>query len=701
MHEWVGTIIDVHDRTEAMLQSLSEARLRSAVVTAIQDGLFVCLPTGQMIDANVAFTRLIGFTREEILEADAPHPWWPDPELHPAERGRVDALYGELRDVILGESGGGEFEVSLRHKDGYLFPTLISVAAIRNDDGRVAQVVGSVKDITERKAVEDALRSERDYREAIVAALQEGLVVVATDGAILDVNETWTTMTGFGRAEVVGTRPPYPWWNADRARDPFTGGTPLLTGTTAEYEASIRTATGNLRRVVINRHPLHDPTSGDQLGYVATFRDITRRAAVEARLRVLAALTSRLASANGLEEVGAAGLAEILPALETEFGAMFAVDTDRDSVQLIASSGLQSQIDWREFPLDFPAPVSDAARSGELTMTENRDQYAARWPALAERLQRGPLHATLEVPLVKGDAVVGVLFVGWSHTRAITSDELELLNASGPTMAQALDRARLFEFQRSVAATLQHAMLTAQPVASAELAVAARYVPAVAELEVGGDWYDVVPLDERRVAVAVGDIVGRGITAAAVMGQLRSALSAVAAHDRLRGRGGHEPRPVRPPRSRGPRPRRCSTASSIRPQARCDTPPPDIHPRSSSTLTAMHDSSRTPAVGRSRSLIPAESDLKQSQPWRRAARSCSTRTGSSNGAPSTSKPAWRDSRAQQARACTCPSSGWPTNFSTNSWATSVATMSRSSYCGLRTRSRSPSRAGCRRCRKSS
>ena len=196
MHEWVGTIIDVHDRTEAMLQSLSEVRLRSAVVTAIQDGLFVCLPTGQMIDANVAFTRLIGFTREEILEADAPHPWWPDPELHPAERGRVDVLYGELRDVILGESGGGEFEVSLRHKDGYLFPTLISVAAIRNDDGRVAQVVGTVKDITERKAVEDALRSERDYREAIVAALQEGLVVVATDGAILDVNEAWTTMTG-------------------------------------------------------------------------------------------------------------------------------------------------------------------------------------------------------------------------------------------------------------------------------------------------------------------------------------------------------------------------------------------------------------------------------------------------------------------------------------------------------------------------
>ena len=601
--EWSGTIIDVHDRTEAILQSLSEARLRSAVVSAIQDGLFVCLPSGQMIDANIAFTRLVGFTREEILEAEAPHPWWPDPELHGAERGRVDALYGELRDVILGDSGGGEFEVSLRHKDGYLFPTLISVAAIRGDDGRVAQVVGTVKDITERKAVEDALRSERDYREAIVAALQEGLVVVATDGAILDVNETWTTMTGFGRGDVVGTRPPYPWWNAERARDPFTGGTPLLTGTTAEYEATISTATGNLRRVVINRHPLHDPATGEQLGYVATFRDITRRVAVEARLRVLAALTSRLASANGLEEVGAAGLAEILPALETEYGAMFALDTDHDSVHLIAASGLQSQIDWREFPLDFPAPVSDAARSREITMTENRDVYALRWPALAERLRRGPLHATLEVPLVKGDAVVGVLFVGWDHNRALSADERELLDASGSTMAQALDRARLFEFQRSVASTLQHAMLTAQPVASPS----SRSRRGTCRQSPNSQWAATGTTSCRSTNGASQSQSATSSGAAST--RPRSWASCAARSARSRARPTPRSKPSRASiasrtASRGPRRRRCCTASSIRLRARCATRRPGIHRRSSSTPTGTRGSSTTAAAGRSPSPTP-------------------------------------------------------------------------------------------------
>jgi serine phosphatase RsbU (regulator of sigma subunit) len=116
----------------------------------------------------------------------------------------------------------------------------------------------------------------------------------------------------------------------------------------------------------------------------------------------------------------------------------------------------------------------------------------------------------------------------FDEAHPLSADDLALLHAIGPILAQALDRARLFEFQRSVASTLQRAMLSPQPFALADIAVAARYVPAVAELSVGGDWYDVVPLDNERVAIAVGDIVGRGINAAAVMGQLRSALSAVA-----------------------------------------------------------------------------------------------------------------------------------------------------------------------------
>jgi integral membrane sensor domain MASE1 len=82
--------------------------------------------------------------------------------------------------------------------------------------------------------------------------------------------------------------------------------------------------------------------------------------------------------------------------------------------------------------------------------------------------------------------------------------------------------------EHQIAETLQRSLLPDRLPDVPGVALAARYVPATADLQLGGDWYDVVQLEGSRVAIAVGDIVGRGINAAAVMGQLRSALSALA-----------------------------------------------------------------------------------------------------------------------------------------------------------------------------
>ena len=84
--------------------------------------------------------------------------------------------------------------------------------------------------------------------------------------------------------------------------------------------------------------------------------------------------------------------------------------------------------------------------------------------------------------------------------------------------------------EREIALGLQRALLPRNLVVSPGVSVAARYEAASAALEVGGDWYDVVPLGDGRVAVTVGDVVGHGLEAAAVMGQLRTALAALAPH---------------------------------------------------------------------------------------------------------------------------------------------------------------------------
>ncbi|NYG07114.1 serine phosphatase RsbU (regulator of sigma subunit) [Phycicoccus badiiscoriae] len=87
------------------------------------------------------------------------------------------------------------------------------------------------------------------------------------------------------------------------------------------------------------------------------------------------------------------------------------------------------------------------------------------------------------------------------------------------------------ERERETSLTLQRSMLPASIPEQARGRVAARYLPARSSLSVGGDWYDVAALPDGRLAAAVGDVVGQGLHAAAVMGQLRSALSAVTIAD--------------------------------------------------------------------------------------------------------------------------------------------------------------------------
>ena len=127
--------------------------------------------------------------------------------------------------------------------------------------------------------------------------------------------------------------------------------------------------------------------------------------------------------------------------------------------------------------------------------------------------------------------MIGVLHVGSLAPRNFTPDDKELLQLAADRAAPAIENARLFE-QRRVAEVLQRTLLPSELPSIAGLEVASRYVPA-AGTSLGGDWYDVFELPESRIALAVGDVVGHGVTAAAVMAQLRTALRAYAAegHD--------------------------------------------------------------------------------------------------------------------------------------------------------------------------
>jgi serine phosphatase RsbU (regulator of sigma subunit)/anti-sigma regulatory factor (Ser/Thr protein kinase)/putative methionine-R-sulfoxide reductase with GAF domain len=142
-------------------------------------------------------------------------------------------------------------------------------------------------------------------------------------------------------------------------------------------------------------------------------------------------------------------------------------------------------------------------------------------------LREKGIRSLLGVPLLLEGRVLGVLHVGTLTPRHFTEDDRDLLQLAADRAALAIDHAQLYE-QRRVAEALQRTLLPQELIGIAGLEVAARYLPAAQAASLGGDWYDVFPLGGGTVGIAVGDVVGRGLPAAALMAQLRTALRAYA-----------------------------------------------------------------------------------------------------------------------------------------------------------------------------
>ncbi len=155
------------------------------------------------------------------------------------------------------------------------------------------------------------------------------------------------------------------------------------------------------------------------------------------------------------------------------------------------------------------------------------------------------LRSVIATPLIARGQVLGVISLAFSDLtrrehRHYTSDDGDFLGTVGSRIAIAIDNAMLFEEERRTALAFQTSLLPHDPPAVDGLTVAYKYVPAKPlethgqgiQTQVGGDWYDIIPLSAGRVGIVIGDVEGRGARAAAIMGQLRAALRAFAQDDK-------------------------------------------------------------------------------------------------------------------------------------------------------------------------
>ncbi len=138
------------------------------------------------------------------------------------------------------------------------------------------------------------------------------------------------------------------------------------------------------------------------------------------------------------------------------------------------------------------------------------------------------------VPLVPEGEVTGVLVAGVDPPRKFTNEDLTLLRLAGERVGLAIAHARVYEREHRIAETLQRSLLPESLPDLPGLEVAARYLPAASEAEVGGDWYDVIPIAGGAVGLVMGDVAGKGLAGASMVGRLRSAMRAYALE-------GHDP----------------------------------------------------------------------------------------------------------------------------------------------------------------
>jgi PAS domain S-box-containing protein len=159
------------------------------------------------------------------------------------------------------------------------------------------------------------------------------------------------------------------------------------------------------------------------------------------------------------------------------------------------------------------------------------EEFAARVAEAHEPLfDAGPDEASslIGVPLLARGAITGVLVVCLAAPRHFAPDDINVLRLAADRVALAIDHARVYEREHRIAETLQRSLLPERLPRLPGLDVAARYLPAAAEAEVGGDWYDVLSVPGGGVGLVMGDVAGKGLAAASMVGRLRSALRAYA-----------------------------------------------------------------------------------------------------------------------------------------------------------------------------
>jgi serine phosphatase RsbU (regulator of sigma subunit)/anti-sigma regulatory factor (Ser/Thr protein kinase) len=223
----------------------------------------------------------------------------------------------------------------------------------------------------------------------------------------------------------------------------------------------------------------------------------------------------------GLEDLLDELLERIRRSLSADTAAVLLLDEDRGVLLARAARGLEEEVrQGVQVPLARGFAGRVAAQNRPIII-EDLDHAEVVNPILR---QKG-IRSMLGVPLRVEERVIGVMHVGTLQRRDFSEDDVTVLQQAADRVGRAIDKARLSE-QRAVTSIMQRTLLPDALPEVAGLRFSAKYLPAGTGVKIGGDWYDVFWLPNGQLCFVIGDVVGRGVLAASVMAEIRTALRA-------------------------------------------------------------------------------------------------------------------------------------------------------------------------------
>ena len=398
--------------------------------------------------------------------------------------------------LVDGPHSGVDTAVALR----FLLQTLAALDVVTRG------FLDGTKRYEQQRARAEDLADRDRFRTALVNSLQEGFFVADRTGAVIEINDAFADITGFG-ADGLPYSWPHPWMAGDKESNERLAG--LLAQGTLEAEAPIRHRDGHIVWVAMSVNAVTSPSAdGDaEDTYVGTVRDITAARAAAERGRAIARLATAVSVAKSVGEVLSAMLDEFRITLGVRAVAAIIWPTG-DHEPTVHLSGTSPASQWHDLKLPLRRSLEDAR--GWLPLAVEPVGWAT-----GTDISHG-IVATLS-----RDATVWLEF---AEPRRVSTEDKQLVTALVGHLSLAMQHVRQFEHARDTSLTLQRSMLAPTKLPSG---FAVRYEPAVSPLEIGGDWYDVLSVGDHRIGIIVGDCVGRGLSAAAVMGQLRASARAL------------------------------------------------------------------------------------------------------------------------------------------------------------------------------